>query len=417
MKHVVRSSSRPDNWPFPRRPPAATQNRPGEQSQNALTPVQEAKTHPPKLGINLALGGGSAKGLCFLGVFKVLEEAGIPICSLTGISAGSVGAAVYGFDPDFARAQERIGGYLLSKAFTGSDFEYYLSLADDYATQFNTFWGSMRKVVALGSLLRAPSLMSAESHRTFIAGMVDEARIEDAAIPIAIVALDIVSGAEVCLREGDLRAAIMASTAITGVFPPVEWGEWRLVDNGLMLPLPINAALRWTSGPLVAVDVSSSHVPSLPDDNGLTLFWRMQQSQAHIIRQSAVRSADLVIRPDVSVVNLPLSEEILADCVHAGERATKEALPTIRRLLLSREDCELLDVILRHRILRPARAAAALTRTIERRRGSLADELLALLGAPALRLIQELAAQVLADASREEVARAMGQAVSSEPCP
>lgn len=354
------------------------------------------------------------RGICYSGVLKALEASGIPIGSLTGVSAGAVASAMYSFEPDANLLSQRAVAHLLSQAFTGSGFEHYLGIAEDYTQTVASFWGSMWKAIALGSLLRSSSLLSAEAHQKFIAGLIPEGNIEDAAIPLAIVALDIVSGVEVCLRDGDVRQAVAASTAITGLFPPVQRDHFRLVDNGMMLPVPIEAARRWAPGPFVAVDVSPSHAPSTPQDNGLTLFWRMQQSQAHIIRESTLREADLVLQPDVSMVTLPLTEEIIADCVRSGERAVAEALPAIRRLLLSPEDCLVLDIALRHRILSPRQAASTMTRTIERPDRDLRLVLTESVGPSALGLIQELAAHVLAEESRGQSARAMGEAISSE---
>ena len=376
--------------------------------------VDRLKDYPTKRGVSLALGGGGVRGICCIGVFRALEEAGIPIGSLTGISAGAIASSMYAFEPDAERVAEKTTRHLLSQAFAGSDVETYMCMVNDHSDHFSSLWDSMRKALALGSLLRSPSLLSAESHRKFLADLIPEIRIEQAAIPLAIVALDIISGAEVCLREGDLRRAVAASTAITGLFPPVEWNGYRLVDNGLMLPVPIAAARRWTPGPLVAVDVSASHVPSTPQDNGLTLLWRMQQSQARVIRNSTLREADLVLRPDVSLVRLPLTEEVIADCVLEGERVATAALPAIRRLLLSPEDCLMLDIALRHRLLKPRQAAAATARAIERPSRELAGLLAETLGQPAFGLIRELAAQVLDEESCGQVARALGEAISAE---
>ena len=143
----------------------------------------------------------------------------------------------------------------------------------------------------------------------------------------------------------------------------------------------------------------------------------MQQSQAHVIRESTLQQADLVLRPNVSVVKLPLTEEVLADCFQAGEDAVVAALPTMRRLLLSNEDCTLLDVALRHRFIRPQQAATIVAKTIERTGRDLASVLQKFIEPSAVSLIRDLASHVLVEESRGQIAQAMGEAISGERLP
>ena len=53
-----------------------------------VLPVDPAPevVEPPRIG--LALGGGFARGVAHVGVLKVIEEAGIPLHCITGVSAG-----------------------------------------------------------------------------------------------------------------------------------------------------------------------------------------------------------------------------------------------------------------------------------------------------------------------------------------
>jgi NTE family protein len=68
-------------------------------------------------------------------------------------------------------------------------------------------------------------------------------RIEQARIPLHIVATDVLSGEEVLLSSGDVENALMASTAIPVVFPWVEAGGRYLVDGAVSNNTPIAAAV------------------------------------------------------------------------------------------------------------------------------------------------------------------------------
>jgi NTE family protein len=59
------------------------------------------------------------------------------------------------------------------------------------------------------------------------------ANLEDAPIPVHLVATDLLSGEEVLLSDGDAVSAVLASSAIPAVLPPVRRNRRTLVDGGL----------------------------------------------------------------------------------------------------------------------------------------------------------------------------------------
>jgi NTE family protein len=58
-------------------------------------------------------------------------------------------------------------------------------------------------------------------------------RLEDAPIPVHLVATDLLSGEEVLLSDGDAVSAVLASSAIPAVLPPIRRDGRTLVDGGL----------------------------------------------------------------------------------------------------------------------------------------------------------------------------------------
>lgn len=69
-------------------------------------------------------------------------------------------------------------------------------------------------------------------------------RLEDAQLPLTVMATDIQTGAEVRLTEGPAVQAILASTSLPGVFPPVPIGGRSLVDGGIANNTPISVAIE-----------------------------------------------------------------------------------------------------------------------------------------------------------------------------
>lgn len=68
-------------------------------------------------------------------------------------------------------------------------------------------------------------------------------QLEQAALPLHVVTTDLLTGQPVVLSTGDAIEALLASSAIPGVFPPVEINGRLLVDGGLAANTPISQAV------------------------------------------------------------------------------------------------------------------------------------------------------------------------------
>ncbi len=67
-------------------------------------------------------------------------------------------------------------------------------------------------------------------------------RMEDATIPFHVIATDVRSGRELRLSTGDAESAVLASSAIPGVYPAIEREGEVLVDGGVSNNTPISDA-------------------------------------------------------------------------------------------------------------------------------------------------------------------------------
>jgi NTE family protein len=90
---------------------------------------------------------------------------------------------------------------------------------------------------------RRSHLVAPRRLRRLVTDQLAFAALEDAPIPFTVIATDAATGSAVALDSGPAVEALMASSAIPGVFPPVEIDGRTLVDGGLADNASIGAAL------------------------------------------------------------------------------------------------------------------------------------------------------------------------------
>ena len=90
------------------------------------------------------------------------------------------------------------------------------------------------------------------------------ARLEEAPLPVHVVATDVVTGAAVVLSDGDATDALMASSAIPGIFPPVTVGGRMLVDGGVLANLPVSQAIEIGATRVYVLPAIAGGIGSMP---------------------------------------------------------------------------------------------------------------------------------------------------------
>lgn len=188
----------------------------------------------PTTTVSLVLGGGGARGLAHIGVLEWLEEHGYDVRSISGCSIGALVGGVY--------ATERLEEFThWVKALRRMDVWRLLDLS---------FHGT--------GLFKGERVIGA------IRDLVGEWTIQDLPLSFTAVATDLHTGREVWIDRGPLFDAVRASMAIPTVFTPYPLKHWRLVDGGLVNPVPIAPTLRDGTDLTVAVNASDRFQPRTP---------------------------------------------------------------------------------------------------------------------------------------------------------
>ena len=272
--------------------------------------------------IGLVLGGGGARGLAHVGVLRVLQQHAIPIDYIAGTSMGGLVGALYAAGLPLSVVEEEITKL--------SRLSEQIRLVDV-------------SITAAGLSVRGRRIYN------FMADLLGEdLTFADLRLPLAMVATDIRTGREVILQGGLVIDAVRASISIPGVFEPVELGDYRLVDGGVLDNVPVDVARGMGAERTIAVDVLPSfsrNVPGVePVEAGLQLpFAPLYLNETYnvlmimiaALTESRLREypPDLLLRPIMPEgITLLSGFNRATDIIAAGEAAAVAALPAIREL-------------------------------------------------------------------------------------
>ena len=95
---------------------------------------------------------------------------------------------------------------------------------------------------AMGIFGRNNHVISNAGLRSVLEKNLPYKRLEEAKVPVHVITTDFRTGRAVVLSSGPAVPALLASTAIPGVFPPVTVGRRELVDGGVANHPPMAAA-------------------------------------------------------------------------------------------------------------------------------------------------------------------------------
>lgn len=229
------------------------------------------------------LSGGGNQAVAQVGMLRAIVERGIVPDIVIGTSAGAINGAAIAADPT-PRGVERLAE--VWRGLHGSEI----------------FRGN-RLSRAWNILSRADHLFSADGLEAIIDHLPAE-RFEELAVPLRIVATDLDTGEEVIFAAGALRPAILGSSALPGVFPPVRHGSRTLIDGGVVNNVPIRHALLGPAERIFVLNVTGAVADApirYPLDVTLRAFAIARNRRYQVERQLAPA--------EVAVVELPRPDD------------------------------------------------------------------------------------------------------------
>jgi NTE family protein len=262
--------------------------------------------------VAFVLSGGASLGASQAGMLQALYEHGIRPDLLVGTSAGAINAAFIA-----SRPQTPSTAAELQQVWRG--------LGRSHAFPANPL------TAGLGMLGLRNYSVSARALRRLVLRHLELDRLEDTPVELHLVAADALSGEEVLLSSGPAIDAILASAAIPGVFPAVQWKAQLLIDGGIVNNTPISHAVALGADRILVLQaIGTGPLGRTPRGVWASGVVAMSRAITRRLKEDVARYADSV---ELTVIPAPRIDGIMPiDFGHADELITA-GLRSARRIL------------------------------------------------------------------------------------
>ena len=199
-----------------------------------------------KLG--LVLAGGGIRGAAHVGAIKALEESGIKADVVAGTSAGSIVAALYSMGYTSDEMYELFKKF--SKTAMGIGPKYLLdNIKENQGLKIKGIISGINIEKAIEEVAKEKKVV----------------KINDIKMPISIVATDLIQSKKIIftnsnipsednyVRNINIGTAVRASCSVPGVYTPVEYEKYQLVDGSLFDNLPVEEAKKIGAEKIISI--------------------------------------------------------------------------------------------------------------------------------------------------------------------
>lgn len=264
------------------------------------------KTWPFKIGI--ALGGGACLGFAHIGVLEVLEKNGIKPDFIAGTSMGSV-----------------IGGLYASGLSTEKMVELLQKFDIKKLTTLNFF-----------NMLKS-GIFITDKMSSYFEKLAGVKHVQETKIPFCCTSVDLCTGHPYNIKTGRFGTALMASTAIPGLFKPVKLGNKLLVDGGVLNNVPFDVCKKMGADFVIGVDVLAHYPQNIPYKSTVKIlmssYGLMQASNENYRRQFLKKDLNYMLSIPSTKDQLDWSKDAMNFAYQNGKQFALENLSKIKRKL------------------------------------------------------------------------------------
>ena len=239
----------------------------------------------------IALGGGGIRGAAHLGILKYLEEEGyVNYDFMVGTSAGAVFGALYLLSLDSEDAVKKLSLVIEKLGKKRSLI--------NISTRKSSFLANLKEKLFLAKSMFSISIIDEAFLEEFLVTLIGkETTFSHLKKPLYVVATDLISGKDVVFSQGDLIPALMASSAIPGAFPPVEYKNYYLIDGGTTQKLPSKIALMLGARQVMGIDVGSPFQIKNRYATASQVITRSDEISSNILNRQNQLTVNLLLSP------------------------------------------------------------------------------------------------------------------------
>ncbi len=225
--------------------------------------------------IGLVLEAGGVKGFCHIATLKIMEEHQVSADIVVGSSAGSIIGALYSL------------GYNSEKIFK--------MLSSVVEKNYKKF---VNKDLKTYDLIFKASLLQPEDIYPFFKELFGKKKFSDLKIKFAAITFSVDSLESEIIDEGYLVDAIYASSSVPGVFGPLWLGGSKVLDGGVLSPVPVKEA-KGLGAEIVLSSVFKGEKRTYSDQYSLLLY--LDSIKELMIKRESLELSDFAFEYKVRV--------------------------------------------------------------------------------------------------------------------
>lgn len=247
--------------------------------------IRRLRSRSPHTGATaFVFSGGGAHGALQVGALRALFEAGIRPDMLVGTSIGAWNAAWLAQSPTLA------GVEMLAAIWKSLRTEHIL------LGKCRSIWSRIRAVGGLFLLtaLRrvisgCSSLYSDTGLRQILTQRFADLTFDDLSLPLCVIAANLSHGGRAVFQRGRIVETLLASSAIPGIFPPVNVDGALYADGGLVDGCSVETAIEMGARRIFILAISYDA------EAGDGAEWTRQDEQAGHSMKSVIQRASQVM--------------------------------------------------------------------------------------------------------------------------
>jgi NTE family protein len=217
--------------------------------------------------IHYAMAGGGSHGAVQWGLLQALSETDVAPDQIIGSSAGALSGVVFAEDPPSG---------LNRLAYVWAQLDTKYVIGENWITRL----ANARQI----------ALVDNTTERSTLESLLTARRFDELALPFATVATDLATGLSTVLDSGELIPALLASSAIPGLLPPVTIDDRLLVDGLASANLPAVPAVQRGAGAVIVLDTGGRDLGE-PSTSTRKVITRLSASLGQAQRRDQLRDA------------------------------------------------------------------------------------------------------------------------------